>query len=274
MAYNLVMSILAGPILYCPHCDYNLTGLPNHRCPECGEEFDPEELKSGRRAREASRGLRRTHVIATFLSPLFFSLFIFLMFGDRWFNTIRIPPIFVIGLLLTGLPGLGLATATGLRLMNLRRCRSNLISADYIMTFLLMATCFSAVTAMILHYVISLPRWPMGLNDLYSFDTVMIFSGLMIALMAFAWFFVLPKGWLQTPIYVDVILLPIIVAWFNAALSRGHRTDIMENIYFLSFPTVIIGAPFLIVCERFGAPVLPVFIALAVAFVILIPNFM
>ncbi|MFQ5501363.1 MAG: hypothetical protein ACE5EQ_03565 [Phycisphaerae bacterium] len=27
--------------LRCPHCDYDLTGLPQARCPECGNEFDP-----------------------------------------------------------------------------------------------------------------------------------------------------------------------------------------------------------------------------------------
>ena len=32
------------PVLRCPRCDYNLAGLPEDRCPECGEVFDRQKL--------------------------------------------------------------------------------------------------------------------------------------------------------------------------------------------------------------------------------------
>lgn len=28
---------------YCINCLYNLRGLPEHRCPECGQTFDPDD---------------------------------------------------------------------------------------------------------------------------------------------------------------------------------------------------------------------------------------
>lgn len=31
--------------LHCPQCGYDLTGLPENRCPECGVPFDPAGLR-------------------------------------------------------------------------------------------------------------------------------------------------------------------------------------------------------------------------------------
>lgn len=32
--------------LFCPKCDYNLTGLTECRCPECGTPYAPEEIQA------------------------------------------------------------------------------------------------------------------------------------------------------------------------------------------------------------------------------------
>ena len=44
------LASLLGPLRHCPHCRYDLTGLPrNHRCPECGQPYDETmlELRTG-----------------------------------------------------------------------------------------------------------------------------------------------------------------------------------------------------------------------------------
>lgn len=46
------------PELHCPACDYNLTGLRENRCPECGRPFDPAELQRSPPLRRPPIGLR------------------------------------------------------------------------------------------------------------------------------------------------------------------------------------------------------------------------
>jgi len=54
---------------YCPECGYNLTGLSEHRCPECGAGFNIEKLLAERRKAEHIIG-RTPGMI--FSLPLFF----------------------------------------------------------------------------------------------------------------------------------------------------------------------------------------------------------
>lgn len=43
---SLTHASYAPPTLFCPQCGYNLTGLPNERCPECGCDFVVDGLQS------------------------------------------------------------------------------------------------------------------------------------------------------------------------------------------------------------------------------------
>lgn len=52
--------IAAADALNCPLCGYDLRGLPENRCPECGHAFDPDEL---RRAKDERRNWLFEHAL-------------------------------------------------------------------------------------------------------------------------------------------------------------------------------------------------------------------
>src|SRR4029078_9994514 len=59
--------------LHCPSCGYNLTGLPEDRCPECGVEFNPLELREAI-SRRANRSAFWTVVLKLPFLPIAFSV--------------------------------------------------------------------------------------------------------------------------------------------------------------------------------------------------------
>jgi hypothetical protein len=72
--------------LYCPKCGYNLTGLTDEHCPECGEGFDRYALaatqaRALRRARGISYQVLFTPIAFAFIAP-FISAPIASLFDD------------------------------------------------------------------------------------------------------------------------------------------------------------------------------------------------
>lgn len=61
------------PTLYCPRCGYNLTGLTQNVCPECGEGFDPDGLAKRQDVWLATKGTVLPQII---LFPAIFAVIV------------------------------------------------------------------------------------------------------------------------------------------------------------------------------------------------------
>jgi hypothetical protein len=84
------LPIPEGLDLHCPGCDYNLTGLREWRCPECGERFSPHRAYTRRLMRSPEFFLRYRYSPRELRSVLW-SLLMFLggslplLWADRTF---------------------------------------------------------------------------------------------------------------------------------------------------------------------------------------------
>lgn len=81
--------------LRCPGCDYDLTGTPGRRCPECGEAFDPAKLrspKSGWRSKPSWRVTLTAVLLAIYL-PNTWVFWIDYPWNDYRWLWIKITPI-------------------------------------------------------------------------------------------------------------------------------------------------------------------------------------
>lgn len=81
---SAIISDIADPLSYarCPHCGYSLRGLPENRCPECGNTFDPAEVAGTFQAKWPAlmKWLLLGYVISGVLtSPFLISSFLSLM---------------------------------------------------------------------------------------------------------------------------------------------------------------------------------------------------
>lgn len=80
------------PAIHCPTCGYNLTGLPENRCPECGTAFKRDQLILDRAA--CLQPIYRTELLLLATAPVGCAWLLFLAI---WFFThISLPGMIVV----------------------------------------------------------------------------------------------------------------------------------------------------------------------------------
>jgi Kef-type K+ transport system membrane component KefB len=103
------------PTLYCPKCGYNLTGLTEDRCPECGGGFSRAELAAIGGIKYRSLGIPLASLL---LPPIVFTVLSFLAFSIDGRSSSSGPMLSFLFVLmgLCALAGLALSIFTGRRL--------------------------------------------------------------------------------------------------------------------------------------------------------------
>lgn len=93
--------------LYCPRCDYNLTGIESPRCPECGDSVDWDAVHAAARARSRRRGPPWERW-PWYLAPVSFVVTVLQVACAPWLLARQLPdrPRLWPGLLFVGLCGL------------------------------------------------------------------------------------------------------------------------------------------------------------------------
>ena len=102
------------PTLYCPNCGYNLTGLTEERCPECGGRFSRAELAAIGGIRYPSLGVPLAVLL---LPPVVFTVLSFVAFSIDGSSPANDALSFLFAMMgLCALAGLALAIFTGRRI--------------------------------------------------------------------------------------------------------------------------------------------------------------
>lgn len=79
------------PTLYCPTCGYILNMLPEHRCPECGTLFDPNNPRLLRMPRKKAS---LAALLAIYLLPMLFTMAMWIVVGaGKWHRSGNWPPV-------------------------------------------------------------------------------------------------------------------------------------------------------------------------------------